>query len=523
MEKKYFNQLISEEKTAEIITNRKNIVLTGGTGTGKTSYILERVCKAAEKVLYYVPRTALLQDIKDDAQINRIYNIEVETIQSFCTQVKNNSHNIEIIDQKYLDIICQYDVVVFDEVHTIFTDATFNSYTDYTYELLKALLESDDITVIMISATGRCIFNDLKSKHLISDNDIYNIRTDYSYLTATPLRTTKNCIPDKISELFETTSPDDKILYFTSNIKKSIELKKELEKKYNFKITFACSKNHASYKKINEIEEVRRGTFPGKLLICTTALDVGISLKDSKIKYIVTDIYNIESFIQSIGRRRVQQGEKIQLYFKNWKSQLLNGMIGKANKELNQIEFFKTDNDKFLISYERNHRNLSNYIFYHQKENIWKYNEVGEIILKYNLEEYELIRKQGLSNCIKKECYNINITDEEDTEKNNPTDTRFKLFELVNRKIYMNDKDLLVDAVALVEDKAKCRRKSRDYKTLKEHISYHYKLDLIKEEDKRLRKTYWILRQTEETFDYAKDNETIERNKWEKVFQRNIS
>lgn len=525
-EMKYFSQMISDEKTAEIISKGKNLVLTGGTGTGKTSYILNHVCKYADKVLYYAPRSALIDSIKAKAKKDNICNISVKSNQSFDNAVANQRHDVDmVVDYSWSDIVNNYNVVVFDEVHLIFADASFNHTTDYTFELLKALLESD-ITVIMITATGKCIFEELENKGLITKDDFYYIRTDYSYLTAIPLRPTKYCISDKIKELIETTLPDEKILYFSKSLTRAFELKTELKQKYDIDALVAYSdkrkRNRFLNNQENGIKKVKDGTFPGKLLICTKALDVGIDLNDTRIKYILTDFYDIDTLIQCIGRRRVQQGERIRLYFKNWKGKSLNSAIQNAKTELNEIDFFKTDYKKFMIEHERKNKPQTEYIYFHAQDEQWNYNKVGEIILKYNLEEYELIRKNSLAECIKARCYNINMIDEVDAEYEKNTDTRFKLFELVNRKMYMKDRSLLIDAVALVEDKAKCRHKSKDYNTLKAHILSQYQLDLISEKDKK-RKVYWILEETDKTFDYARDNEPSERKKWEPVFLANLS
>ena len=47
-------------------------------------------------------------------------------------------------------------------------------------------------------------------------------------------------------------------------------------------------------------------TFEKRILIATKALDNGVDLKDTEIKHIVTDIFDLDSAVQCLGRKRIQ-------------------------------------------------------------------------------------------------------------------------------------------------------------------------------------------------------------------------
>lgn len=534
---KYFNQLISDDEARGFIENKKNIALTGGCGTGKTTFIKDKIVKNAERILYYCPRNQLKDELSRTFSYSGIRNIDFKSTQSFETIViKKYANEIDFaICYECSNIIEKYDVVVFDEVHTIFTDAKFNNYTDYTYKLLMELMKAE-ITVILISATGDIIFSDLKKRNLLSENDFYTITTDYSYLSCTPLRSSSKCIYNKISELLkEESEPNEKIIYFTSNINNGIEIKKQIESEFSgLNITFAVSrhsrrklKNGKSIQEINEIDKITN-TFTGKLLICTTALDVGISLTDKNIKYIVTDIYNTESLIQCISRRRSEsKSDRVNLYFRNWHKNGLQGAKNKAYNEINQINLFNEDRNAFHRKYERKENEITRYIYYNAEDKTWKYNEVGEIQLVHNIQEYEDIEEYSLANILNGKLFFVNMCVEYDTSEN-LSNTREKLFELVNKKIYIKDKDIIVNTVKLVEDRARNRHPSRDFETLKAYIWDKYKLELAKEREPKTKKTYWILLETEYTFEYARKiyGEVYEYamiDKWEKVFEKNLN
>lgn len=77
--------------------------------------------------------------------------------------------------------------------------------------------------------------------------------------------------------------------------------------------------------------------------MATTVIDNGINIIDQEVKNVVTDFHDPINIIQTIGRKRIQLGEKIVLYLRR-----------PTQKEINQNRFAKpTSKNQAAITYRR--------------------------------------------------------------------------------------------------------------------------------------------------------------------------
>lgn len=145
----------------------KNIVfLTAPTGSGKTSFVLNKLVKYVEpkeksRILYLVNRKILKKQIK------RIINMDIKP------EIKNIDKIIKVktyqeleasYERKKYDNGSKYDIIISDECHYFFSDSTYNPNTCKSYELVMDRRESA-LFVFMSATVDRIkeyILNDIE-------------------------------------------------------------------------------------------------------------------------------------------------------------------------------------------------------------------------------------------------------------------------------------------------------------------------------------------------------------------------
>ena len=146
MTTKYLSEIISNE---EISTWKPgdNIFLYNGTGTGKTTFINNRLAKIAkeqrQKILQLEPRLLLKKQQRKDADSSVI---DVESYQAI--------DSIARFDQ--------YSIIVLDECHYLFSDSGINDLTDRHYQILNSL----ECIKIWITATPDDVFEYFRSNQI---------------------------------------------------------------------------------------------------------------------------------------------------------------------------------------------------------------------------------------------------------------------------------------------------------------------------------------------------------------------
>ena len=490
----YFSQLITDDMIRNIISNKQKIVLSGGTGTGKSKFITDKLSRFLDKIYYCSSRKALTEDMQqrfNDADTSVITTQKIEFILK---------HNNDISDM-VIDITSKYDAVVFDEVHLLLDDSNFNEYAEITYNLMLALLKSD-IVVVLISATADMLFEHLVNNNYIQQQNIYCIHKDYSVYTCIPIKYSHKQITERylfkqIIELMDST--DDKILYFAKNINDAYKVYQALNKLYNGDIQFACSKYNSEkhIQRINSIDDIKDGTYQAKLLICTTVIDVGIDLTDSNIKHIITDIADISTIIQCLGRKRLSDmDDKIYFYFVNYNQYYFKRKLEQLKKIKNELNMIRIDAELFLQQHKYNIGNifiaLDKYIrapFINGKTNI---------IIKNNAElklNNDILVLEHISNKSFKKVMQENLKGCTMLKEKQPTGKIKDLETFLNRPLYKKEKKELAELLNITGVKDNDRRIQRGYKTIAAYLKENYGLDLISTTDTKTRKAIWILKE----------------------------
>lgn len=91
-------------------------------------------------------------------------------------------------------------------------------------------------------------------------------------------------------------------------------------------------KNQQSKVLIQKLSEMERIRY--RVLICTSVLDNGVDIVDRRIKNVAAISHQKTTFLQMIGRRRVQPGEEITLYIKCYDPRAINCIAGRLDSEI---------------------------------------------------------------------------------------------------------------------------------------------------------------------------------------------
>ena len=104
---------------------------------------------------------------------------------------------------------------------------------------------------------------------------------------------------------------------------------------------FEIIKAEQTYQEICNIEK-----FSPKVLICTSVLDNGINIKDRNVKNVVISVFDKVMFLQMLGRKRIEEGERLNLYIHEYSKGEINQKLtwkDGIKKKLERIQTFKRD------------------------------------------------------------------------------------------------------------------------------------------------------------------------------------
>ena len=401
------------------------IFLACGIGRGKTQFVLGTYCefwkniyekdkekKYTGKILYLCNRKALKESVLFKASEHGVTNmLNIASYQQLQWQIKNDETSIEDIEKKYDAIIC-------DEAHYFITDS-FNRFTETSLERL--VQASYEIPVLFITATYDEILAYLDSYHEKRVKKIYKLKTDYRYL--------KNIYFYKEEDLYNLLdklmehkpkgrAQAEKIIYFCNSLKKQSAICKHYlpkntlndykKSKVRFmvfkwsqyakrEIPLFVEKKQGEGVKLNEKSSEHYLEDDKKMLISTKCLDNGIDFKDKAIKHIISDITDMVSLVQCLGRKRADTdknnrviAKRCNFYFREYKAKHFSYQARATREEKEEADTFLQSKEEWYNKYGKN-RAFNNKVLYTQ------WNQGKECIeVKLNRLYYEKLKGDSL-------------------------------------------------------------------------------------------------------------------------------
>lgn len=232
----------------------------------------------------------------------------------------------------------EYAYVIIDEAHFFTQDSMFNYKTDVILEKIVATFSS--AIRIYMSATFDDVFlpiireeEAIWHRQVHSDYEkefkfiFYDFPRRYNYISnIKPIAEN----PEKLVEKIHTTK--EKWLVFVANKAAGETLTSQLGEEAAFICSETKSGKRGNVEVYNQI--VEKQTYKPRILVATAVIDNGISLKDSEIRHVAIFVPHPISFIQMLGRIRIQKKQKITLYVPRYSAGRLQKQLKEAEQEL---------------------------------------------------------------------------------------------------------------------------------------------------------------------------------------------
>lgn len=354
---RYVNSVLTRE-IWQSWQSGEQIFISAGTGRGKNTFIKKELLKHCgnQKVVIFENRESLMQQQVMDI----VSEIDPEALKySNITEdnmvILGRYKNIMIISYQYAAKKCmladsnfynfcsQARYLIFDEAHYILDDAGFNKgISFFTNNFLGDIFPN--ATKIFMSGTMEEIYayvqnirefpkepiDIIQEKGLLNEkednfahnltrivwhnenhNSVLSLPTDYSYII--PFKYKKY---DDICNCISETSADDKWLIFVNSIEDGIKLQSALTDVCGETVKFLSAENKNSEENKELYNQlIHNSHFDCRVLIATTVIYNGVNIKDELLKHIVIPFSTISVVKQLIGRKRIGEGETVNVYF----------------------------------------------------------------------------------------------------------------------------------------------------------------------------------------------------------------
>ena len=333
--------------------NLKDVItITAGCGTGKSYFIKNVLYDYAKeneyKILFLVHRSNCKNQFEEEIiSDNKTDVIDITTYQSI---------ESTILSKKEIDLD-KYTYIIADEYQYFCDDATFNKNSDVS---LNEILNSNTIKIFM-SATDGLIKNYLKMKKKIEVTE-YEVPSTFDFIRSLSFFDKQDTMFEIAEECLEN---NDKCIFFIQSAK----LAYELYSKFKNNAIFNCSKsNKEYYKHVDEqaiMDILKNQKFDKNMLITTCAMDAGVNILDLELSHIICDVFDVNTLLQCIGRKRiVQEGDGFHLYIKSISNKQLGGIKTSTEKRLKKAEFLLDfGTEVYIRSYYKNTNDYSNIIY----------------------------------------------------------------------------------------------------------------------------------------------------------------
>ncbi|MED4016977.1 DEAD/DEAH box helicase [Sutcliffiella cohnii] len=509
------------------------VLMEAQTGTGKSWFIQNVLLDEMmdqERLLLVCNRTHLKRQLKKDllekykqpipSTLEELDKITTIADKVTITSYHAISHTIqdsiyEKTTKKYN--VGHYDYIVMDECHFLFADGSFNNKTRFAYKELVQEYYPHSIK-IFISATMFEVrqpiinaVNKIKNNGFgLDEAEIheYSTGTDYSYLSPKYFKSIETIV-----NVIKNDTSEEKWLIFISDIERD---GKKIMDEFGEKNCSLIKSGTVSDELKSIIDDSK---FNKKILICTKALDNGINIRDSKLKNIVIMTWDRITFIQMLGRKRINinDAEQVNLYIPTrYKKSFLSKLKVFKEKE-RELELHHKNPSEFYNKYDNDLKDFQfvNDLFY--RNVVTGKIDVNLIGMKRlyadiqfaekMIEKFEADKKYAF---IKEQLSWLGIEDN-DIESNMLEDVVLEediekledyLNSIINKKLFSDDQqklsDLVVRELITISSKTDYRTKKINPTTLetiiRDQLNLPYAISKPKQETKgEMRKKRYIV------------------------------
>lgn len=406
---------------------RDIVFLTAPTGSGKTYFILHvflpYIVTNKKKLLYVVNRAILKEQMEKEIErlsIDENRAIKIITYQSI-------EEHIRINNKDKLMELSNYDIIVADEAHYFEADALFNTSTQLSYNwihcnfknklriyisatidnLIKYMTRKGDLEPKACTYEQTAIYGwytrkinpmDYYSSEQLPKVRRYHVDDDYKGVEIHIL----NDIKDILLVVLDSTKSkgSEKWIVFVDSISAGRKLYKNIMNEItnnglNDKVVFVTARYKQDESSLQEVDHITsEQKQSARILITTSVMDNGITLKDEELRNIVIATDTKEEFLQMLGRKRLNADDQVKVYLVNKSKEEINRRFTAINNiRKSCLEYYKQMNDArdsidnigSVIDYDTRIRNAESRLQFQQQRSMLKkmfvYKDIS--VLKY--------------------------------------------------------------------------------------------------------------------------------------------
>ena len=404
---------IAESLAAEIPTwtHRNAIFICAQPGRGKTTFvrdvIIEQAVRTGENVLLLSSRVAnslqqkrtIAKQLQNQELLENLTerglqkhtdfgHVKICTYQGVSALLKDRSMEKWLRNVKY---------VVFDECQYFAVDSLFNAHTGYTLrELVHTFSNSIRIYMTATPYDVQYTIAQAEQRNYDSKEDFaknqrwptcnryiryYSFHADYSAYKL-DFFADYNDIISKITE-----KPKEKWLIFCESKARGLALQEDLKTKHKIEAAYldADQKNTEVWAKL-----CREERFDEQVLICTTVLDCGVNVHDKALRHIVLTADNQTTFIQCLGRKRLDPHETVLVHVMNLDVRRCTNLRNTVVQKLALLDRYDTTSRSELLAMLVNEPDLTHHsLFYCTKDGVLLKNWTAEYVLRRRKDLYD--------------------------------------------------------------------------------------------------------------------------------------
>lgn len=330
--------------------SKGKVAIEATTGTGKTSFVMGSLMDwaLAETVRVKIPRQmlilcnrrALKADImakfearcKPQIFMNEFgepdclaYDIvTIATYQYFEKRLKHTKDKERVLNS--------YKIIVLDECHYFFDDASFNENTAALYQAIKE--QEEEGLVVWMTATPENMYSVWMRRGQLKPEHYYKLVRKAAHIT-------RAWIYYKDTELIDiidrAAARGEKVLVMVTKRDK-LDSMRAL---YGDKAVYYCSANNLKGP-MDELEDcVCDGKLQKPILFATEALYNGVDIKDETLKHIVIESWVPLKIMQMQGRKRpISADDTCTVYYRGLGAKQIEGLWRAAERKREPVEAY---------------------------------------------------------------------------------------------------------------------------------------------------------------------------------------
>ncbi len=323
---KYIADSIEKQDMIEWSEQNSKIMISAQTGAGKTYFLIFKLCaflciEQRKKILITLPRWALLNQYEQDLKRLCLQNMQdMDELHSRITIMTYQNLELKLL-QNQDDVLTGYDVWIADEVHYFLQDSEFNCNTSIslhalakkfaykmcvflsgTMENVRPLLQR-----ILERYPSKILFKSWTEPPQKHDWREVVVKKAYDYLNVVLAKSEE--------EVYSTMVKSSKKSMIFVNSKNDAENIMKCMEELNPQKKVMFLDSEAAHSHLSDF--VCGDKLVPEILISTTVLDSGVSIRDGSVQFLFIKQTLYEPYIQCLGRKRVQDGEKVTLFLYN--------------------------------------------------------------------------------------------------------------------------------------------------------------------------------------------------------------